>query len=77
MELELLEGPPARQLRAEGRILGAVAAGSALMGTADEVAARFALEVQDLDACLSRLEAAHWVRVEFEAYNHLIIHLES
>lgn len=75
MVLEPLEGPPVRQLRAEGRILEVLAAGWVLRGTANEVAVRFELEPHDLDACLSRLEAAHWVRVEVEARTQLVIHL--
>src|SRR5215208_4361927 len=60
---------------AEGRIVEAVADGTALVGTLDRLARRFDLAPEDLRGCLRQLVRVGWVAVQAEPFGRLTIRL--
>jgi DNA-binding IclR family transcriptional regulator len=59
----------------QGRIFEALATGTVLTGTVEELAATFALAPDDLRTCLRVLEQAGWIAVRTEPDYRLALRL--
>lgn len=75
MAEESLIGTP-NLLLTEGRVLEAVASGSVLLGTPDELAGQLGVRTRDLRIALRELQWVGWIVVHVQPAERLTVRLE-